>query len=62
MRKVVDLSDLSASRAVHTTGQSGHAYHRNYCDMADDWAEGRTRRWAFDPANFGAEAVLRLVP
>lgn len=62
MRMVVDLSDLSASRAVHTTGQSGHAYHRNYFDMADDWAEGRTRRWAFDPANFEAEAVLRLVP
>src|SRR5660397_146575 len=36
-RMVVDLSDLSASRSGHTTGQSGHAFHEHYDDMIDLW-------------------------
>jgi penicillin amidase len=38
MRMVVDLSDLNNSVTVHTTGQSGHAYHPHYIDMAGTWA------------------------
>jgi penicillin amidase len=37
MRMIVDLSDLDNSLTVHTTGQSGHAYHEHYIDMADLW-------------------------
>jgi penicillin amidase len=37
-REIVDLSDLDNSLATHTTGQSGHAYHPHYIDMAPLWA------------------------
>lgn len=38
MRMIVDFSDLNNSLTVHTTGQSGHAYHPHYDDMAPLWA------------------------
>lgn len=38
-REIVDLGDLDNSIATHTTGQSGHAYHPHYDDMAPLWAE-----------------------
>jgi penicillin amidase len=38
MRMIVDLGDLRNSVTVHTTGQSGHAYHPHYIDMAPMWA------------------------
>ena len=37
MRMIVDLGDLNNSLTVHTTGQSGHAYHPHYDDMAEMW-------------------------
>jgi penicillin amidase len=37
MRMIVDFSNLDASLAINTTGQSGHAYHPHYIDMADLW-------------------------
>ena len=37
-REIVDLSNLNNSLALHTTGQSGHAYHPHYDDMAPLWA------------------------
>jgi penicillin amidase len=38
MRMIVDLGNLNNSVSVHTTGQSGHAYHQHYVDMAPLWA------------------------
>jgi len=38
MRMIVDINDLNDSVTVHTTGQSGHAYHPHYIDMAPLWA------------------------
>ncbi len=38
MRMIVDLSNLSNSVTVHTTGQSGHAGNPHYTDMAPLWA------------------------
>ena len=38
MRMIVDLGNLNNSVTVHTTGQSGHAYHPHYIDMAEMWA------------------------
>src|SRR3990170_3462572 len=35
MRMIADLGDLENSLIIHTTGQSGHAYHSHYVDMAD---------------------------
>ncbi len=37
MRMLADLSNLDNSLAIHTTGESGHAYHPHYADMADLW-------------------------
>ncbi len=37
MRMIVDMSNLNNSVTVHTTGQSGHAYHKHYIDMAELW-------------------------
>ncbi len=36
-RLIADLADFSRSLAIHTTGQSGHAFHPQYIDMADPW-------------------------
>jgi penicillin amidase len=38
MRMIVDLSNFDNSLTVHTTGESGHAYHKHYDDMAPMWA------------------------
>lgn len=62
MRMVVDLGDHSRSTAINTTGQSGHAFHVNYFDMAHDWALGRQRPLAFEPDSFSPFSTLRLVP
>jgi penicillin amidase len=37
MRMIVDLGNLNNSVTVHTTGQSGHAYHPHYDDMIPMW-------------------------
>ncbi len=42
MRMVIDFSDLDASTAIHTTGQSGHAYNTHYDDMIQRWLTGQT--------------------
>ena len=36
-RLIVDLSNLPASLWVITTGESGHAFHKNYADQSDLW-------------------------
>ncbi len=64
MRMVVDLADLSASTVIHTTGQSGHAFHEHYADMIDDWSDGiqRPLRWTREQVDAGAEGLLVLTP
>ncbi|MET8146264.1 penicillin acylase family protein [Sphaerisporangium sp. NPDC005288] len=42
MRMVVDLADLDRSRWSNLTGASGHAFHRDYDDQAQLWADGAT--------------------
>ena len=37
-RAIYDLSDFNNSIAIHTTGESGHAYHPHYVDMTQLWA------------------------
>jgi penicillin amidase len=38
-RVVYDFSDFNNSIAIHTSGQSGHAYHPHYTDMTPMWAK-----------------------
>ncbi len=44
MRAIYDLSDLTNSRIVITTGQSGHVLSDHYDDMMPLWRDGRTIR------------------
>lgn len=64
MRMLIDLGDLTNSRAIHTTGQSGHAYHEHYIDMAPLWLAGETLPMLWDRADIEADAraTMMLVP
>ena len=64
MRMIVDLGDLRNSLTVHPTGQSGHAYHPHYIDMADLWRyiQYYPMLWNEQAIVSGAEAHLQLVP
>jgi penicillin amidase len=64
MRMIVDLSNLENSLAVHTTGQSGHAYHPHYIDMADLWRKIEYHAMSFERKNviYNAEGILILKP
>ncbi len=58
MRAVYDLADLEASRFIYQTGQSGHAFDPRSRDMAADWANGRYRILARQPAAFKHRLTL----
>jgi len=64
MRMIVDLGDLNNSITVHTTGESGHAYHPHYDDMAPLWASGEyyPMLWDEQAVTSSAEGHLRLSP
>ncbi|MEV5409327.1 penicillin acylase family protein [Thermopolyspora sp. NPDC052614] len=60
MRMIVDLADLDASRWINLTGASGHAFHTNYTDQADLWADGRTIPMRHTERAVRADAVTTL--
>lgn len=64
MRMIVDLGNLNNSLTVHTTGQSGHAYHPHYADMAPLWAniEYYSMLWEESAVTAQAEGHLVLTP
>ena len=64
MRMIVDLGNLNSSVTVHTTGQSGHAYHPHYIDMAPLWAniEYYAMLWDEGAVTSDAEGHLMLTP
>jgi penicillin amidase len=64
MRMVIDLSDMSNSYTMHTTGQSGHAFHPHYIDMAEPWTniEFHPMLWTRAQVEEGAEGTLLLIP
>jgi len=63
-REIVDLGDLDNSLAIHTTGQSGHAFHPHYDDMAALWASVKYAPmwWEQTSVMNDAEGHLRLTP
>lgn len=63
-REIVDLSNLDNSLALHTTGESGHAYQQHYDDMAPLWAkvEYYPMWWEQDSVIKDAEGHLVLTP
>ena len=64
MRQVIDLSNFDASTWVNLTGNSGHAYNRNYSDQIDVWVDGDQYPWVFSDKAVRDEAVdvLTLQP
>lgn len=64
MRMIVDLGDLRNSVTVHTTGQSGHAYHPHYIDLASLWANVQyyPMLWNEQAVVSSAQSHLRLMP
>jgi penicillin amidase len=64
MRMIVDLSDLNNSVTVHTTGQSGHAYHPHYDDMTPLWANIQyySMLWDEQTVVSSSEGRLALLP
>ncbi|MGD8813887.1 MAG: penicillin acylase family protein, partial [Anaerolineales bacterium] len=64
MRMIVDLSDLGNSLGITTTGESGHAYHRHYIDMADLWRmiQYHAMPWTRNQVEMLVEDVLILTP
>jgi penicillin amidase len=63
-RQVIDLSDLTRSVSMHTTGQSGHPFHEHYDDMIDPWRNGDYHAMLWDRADVeqAGEHVLHLSP
>ncbi len=63
-RMIVDLGNLENSLSIHTTGQSGHAYHPHYIDMADLWRniQYHPMLWESDQIKSQAEGFLQLMP
>ena len=64
MRQVVDLGDLDRSTWVNLTGNSGHAYHKNYGDQIPAWIDGEQYPWPFSQRAVleAASDSLTLVP
>ena len=64
MRMIVDLGHLGNSLSVHTTGQSGHAFHPHYIDMADLWRNIQyyPLMWDEQVITASADAHLQLLP
>ncbi|MEA5623868.1 penicillin acylase family protein [Nostoc sp. UHCC 0251] len=58
LRMIVDLGNLNNSVAIHTPGQSGHAFHTHYNDMVDPW-----RKIEYHPMlTVSTAGTLKLVP
>ncbi|MBU2601991.1 MAG: penicillin acylase family protein [Actinobacteria bacterium] len=64
LRMIVDLADLDASLALHTTGQSGHAFHRHYDDMVRRWqkVDPAPMAWSRQAVEDSTRDVLTLTP
>lgn len=64
MRMIIDLSDLTKSVSMHTTGQSGHPYSSHYSDMIDPWRniEYHSMLWSQEQVESSAVARLTLNP
>jgi len=60
-RQIVDLSDLSATQFIYTTGQSGDVFSPHYDDMVDPWQAVRTIPLLFTRADVEQAAADTLV-
>ncbi|MCL5428542.1 MAG: penicillin acylase family protein [Chloroflexi bacterium] len=63
-RSIMDLSNWENSLQINTTGQSGHAYHPHYIDLAPLWAaiEYLPMHWERTVIEAESEGHLILTP
>ncbi len=63
-RYIADLSDLDNSRIIHTTGQSGHLFHRHREDFIPIWqsVEYHPMLYSREAVESYADATLTLTP
>lgn len=63
-RSIMDLSHWENSLQINTTGQSGHAYHPHFIDLAPTWAavQYEPLHWDLDAIRADMEAHLVLKP
>lgn len=61
-RQIIDLADWDSSKAVHTTGQSGHPASKHYDDMIAMWLKGEYHPmlWSRERVEANEESRLRL--
>ena len=60
-RQIIDVGDWDASRAIHTTGQSGQPASPHYADMIPLWLNGQYHPMLWSRAQVEAQAEARLV-
>jgi penicillin amidase len=61
MRMVVSMADLSRSVGVHSTGQSGHPFSRDYDNMIADWQAGQAYPMLWTREEVEEEEAERLI-
>ena len=63
-RMILDLAEFDNSQAIHSTGQSGHAFNRHYTDMIEPWrnVEYHSMLWGDEKIDEKAESTLLLRP
>jgi penicillin amidase len=64
LRQIIDLSNLNASRFIHTTGESGLPTNPHYDDMIDRWRniQYAPMWWDQQDIKTHAEGMLTLTP
>ena len=60
-RQIIDLEDLTRSVSMHTTGQSGHPFHRHYDDMITSWRDVEYHPMVWNPEAVEASADHSLI-
>ncbi|MEM6402802.1 MAG: penicillin acylase family protein [Cyanobacteria bacterium P01_D01_bin.116] len=63
-RMILDLAKFDNSQAIHSTGQSGHAFNRHYTDMIEPWrnVEYHSMLWEDNNIDEKAKSRLLLIP
>ena len=60
----MDLGKFDHSQAIHSTGQSGHAFNRHYTDMIEPWRniQYHSMLWEDDKIDKTNQSMLLLIP
>jgi penicillin amidase len=64
LRMILDLASFDNSQAIHSTGQSGHAFNRHYTDMIEPWRNIKyhSMLWENNQIDLHTQSTLLLMP